>query len=31
MNKLERELIRDEGLCLKPYYDSVGNKIGIWG
>jgi|SRR5690554_878162 len=30
MNKLERELIRDEGLRLKPYYDSVGKlTIGI--
>lgn len=30
MNKLERELIRDEGLRLKPYYDSVGKlTIGV--
>lgn len=30
MNKLERELIRDEGLCLKPYLDSVGKlTIGV--
>lgn len=30
MNKLERELIRDEGLRLKPYLDSVGKlTIGV--
>ena len=30
MNKLERELIRDEGLRLKPYTDSVGKlTIGV--
>lgn len=30
MNKLERELTRDEGLRLKPYHDSVGKlTIGI--
>lgn len=30
MNKLERELIRDEGLCLKPYFDTVGKlTIGV--
>ena len=30
MTKLERELIRDEGLRLKPYLDSVGKlTIGV--
>ena len=30
MTKLERELIRDEGLRLKPYHDSVGKlTIGV--